>query len=84
MKDRMHSLCQGFSNDDFSNANDILMSTRHERIDFAKSSDRKAVFLLIQFKLLQCDDVSCFFVSGPKDDPIRSLFDRVQPFVTIN
>ena len=52
-----HALCQGIADHHFPDPNDVLMSTRHERVDFPQSGYGKSIFLLFKFEFLQSDNI---------------------------
>jgi hypothetical protein len=79
-----HALRQGVADDDLTDADDILVPADHERHDLSQARDREAALLLLEFELLERDDVARPLLARAEDDAVRALFDVVQPIVLVD
>jgi hypothetical protein len=74
-------LSERVSYDNLANPNDIFVSAYHEGVYFAQGGDGEPVFLFVELQLLQGDDVARLFIPCAKDDAVRALLYRVEPFI---
>ena len=77
-------LGERFADNYFADSNDIIVSAGHESVYFSEGGDGEPVLLLVKFKLLQGDDVTCLLFSCTKNDTIRAFLYRVESFISVD
>ena len=74
----VYALGERLSDDNLADPDYVLMTAGHKGVHFTQSSDWETIALLVEFELLECNDVPRLLVLRAVHDAVGALLDLVE------